>query len=71
VLPILIIAAIAVPVLVIAFMASRRSTEAVEHPATEDDAARARNEQEFADAEAYQEQWREQEHEKHPPDTLY
>jgi hypothetical protein len=71
VLPIIVIAAIAVPVLVIAFMASRRTTAAVEHPATEDDAARTRNEQEFADAEAYQEQWREEEHEKHKPESLY
>ena len=70
-LPWIIIAVVAVPLLVIAALASRRSTAAGEHPATADDADRARNEQEFADAEAYQEEWREEEQHKHPPDSLY
>ncbi len=70
-LPVIIIAAVAIPVLVIAFMATRRSTASGEHPPDEDDAARLRTEQEFADAEAYQEQWREDEHKQHPPDSLY
>ena len=52
-----------------AFRAATRSKVAGEHPAPEDAATIARTEQEFADAEAYQEQWREEE-KKHQPDTL-
>ena len=70
-LPVIIIACVAIPVLVIAFMASRadhRGGRAARHGGRRDE---ARNEQEFADAEAYQEQWREEEHKHHPPDSLY
>jgi len=69
VLPWIILAAIAVPLLVIAFAATRRSNAAGEHPVPEDARTRERTEQEFAEAEAYQEQWREEE-KKHPHDTL-
>jgi hypothetical protein len=68
VLPIVIIAAVAIPLLAMAFFAVRRRTVAGEHPATETDADRRRNEQEFAAAEQYQEEWREEQH-KHPHDT--
>jgi hypothetical protein len=70
-LPVIIIACVAIPVLVIAFMSSRRTTEAGERVADEDAAARARNEQEFADAEAYQEEWRKKDEEQHKTDSLY
>ena len=56
---------------VIAFLASRRSKAAVEHPAGETEADRQRTEQEFAAAEAYQEEWREEQHKEHPPESLY
>ena len=53
-LPLILIAAVVVPLLVVAFAATRRSKQAGEHPATEDDATKARTEAEFAAAEAYQ-----------------
>ena len=40
-----------------------------EHPVPEDDLTRQRTEREFAEAEAYQEQWREEE-KKHQRDTI-
>ena len=57
-IPWIILALIAVPLVVIAFATLRRRTTAFEHPAGEDAATRARTEQEFADAEAYEAQWR-------------
>ena len=69
-LPVIIIAAVAIPVLVIAFVAARRSTAAAEHPPGENEADRLRTEQEFADAEAYQEEWR-KEHKEDTPESLY
>jgi hypothetical protein len=60
VFPVIIFAAVAVPLLVIGFLAMRRSSGAAEHPATETDADRERNEREFEEAERYQEQWREE-----------
>ena len=68
-LPVLIFVLIAIPVLVIAYRASRRSRAAGEHPNLETDADRAEIENEFAQAEAYQEEWREEE-KKHPRDTI-
>ena len=58
--PVIIFAAVAVPLLVIGFLAMRRSSGATEHPAAETDADRQRTEQEFEEAERYQEQWREE-----------
>jgi hypothetical protein len=68
-LPWLILAVVAIPLLVLAFRAATRSKAVGEHPVPEDAATIARTEQEFAAAEAYQEQWREDE-KKHQPDTL-
>ena len=68
-LPVILIVIVAIPLLFMAYRAATRSKTAGEHPATEDAATVARTEQEFADAEAYQEQWREEE-KKHQPDTL-
>jgi FtsZ-interacting cell division protein ZipA len=68
-LPVIIIVVVAIPILVIAFRATQRSKATGEHPVPEDDATRKRTEDEFAAAEAYQEQWREEE-KKHPRDTI-
>ena len=59
-LPVVVFVAVAVPLLVVGFLAMRRSNAAVEHPASESDADRLRAEQEFEAAERYQEQWREE-----------
>jgi len=67
--PVIAFVCIAVPLVVIAFFALRRSKAAGEHPANETAEMRARTEDEFAAAEAYQEQWREEE-KKHPRDTI-
>ena len=66
--PVLIFAAIAIPLLVIAFVAMRRSTNAGEQPASATPEERRRTEEEFAEAERYQEEWRKEQHE-HPHDT--
>ena len=68
-LPVIIIAVVAIPILIIAFRATQRSKQAGEHPLPEDDATRQEIEKEFAAAEAYQEQWREEE-KKHPRDSI-
>jgi type III secretory pathway component EscV len=62
VFPILIFAAIAIPLLVIAFLAMRRTRTAGEHPAGETAADRQRTEDEFEEAERYQTEWREEHH---------
>lgn len=66
-LPIVIIAAVAIPLVVIAFLAARRSDKAAEHPATETDAHQRLVEQEYEESERYQAEWRE-EH-KHETDS--
>jgi hypothetical protein len=53
-IPWIIFGLVLVPLLVIAFVAARRRTDAAEHPADETAADRAELEKEFADAEAYQ-----------------
>ena len=68
-LPVFIFVVVAVPLLVLAFRAVQRSKAAGERPANETDAVRARTEDEFAAAEAYQEEWREEE-KQHPRDTI-
>ena len=69
-LPWIIIALVAVPLVVFGFVASRRRTAAGEHPAGEDAQARARTEQEFADAEAYEAKWREADKERFHKERL-
>ena len=63
-IPWLIMALVAVPLVIAAFVATRRRTAAGEHPATEDAEDRARTEQEFAEAEAYEAKWREEDKER-------
>jgi hypothetical protein len=70
VVPWIILALVAVPLVVVAFLASRRRTVAGEHPASEDAQARARTEQEFADAEAYEAKWREEDKERFHKERL-
>lgn len=67
-LPVWIFVGVAVPLVVIAFLAKQRATRGGEHPAEESEADRQRTEKEFEEAERYQEQWRE-EH-KHDHDRL-
>ena len=59
-----------VPLVVIGFAATRRKTAAGEHPATEDAEERARTEQEFADAEAFEAEWRKQDKERYRQEHL-
>jgi hypothetical protein len=61
-------AVVAVPLVVIAFMAMRRKTAAGEHLASED--AEAQAEQEFAEAEAYEARWREKDKERFHQERL-
>jgi hypothetical protein len=70
VIPWIIIALVAVPLVLIAFVATRRSTTASEHPASEDAQARAQTNQEFAQAEAYQAKWREEDKERYHQERL-
>ena len=55
-----IFALVIVPLLVVAFVAARRRTVAAEHPVGETAEDRAEMEQEFAEAEAYQAKWRDE-----------
>lgn len=58
-IPWIILAVVAVPLVVLAFASTRRRVAAGEHPTPEDAAARERTEREFAEAEALEAQWRE------------
>ncbi len=69
-IPWLIFAVVVVPLVVFAFVASRRRKDAGERPATEDAQARAETEREFAAAEAYEEKWREQDKERYRQERL-
>jgi hypothetical protein len=69
VIPWIIIALVVVPLVVIGFVATRRKTVG-EHPAGEDAEARARMEQEFAEADAYDAKWREEDKERHRQERL-
>ena len=63
-LPVIIFAAIAIPLLIVAFLGIRRSRRSVEHEAEREEGSRAEMEREFAAAEAYEEQWRAEQHGK-------
>jgi hypothetical protein len=65
VIPWLIFGLVIVPLVIVAFVASHRRTAAFEQPAQEDAQARAETEREFAEAEAYQEKWREEDKERY------
>jgi hypothetical protein len=70
VIPWLIFALVVVPLVVVAFLASRRRTAAGEHPANETAETKARTEQEFADAEAYEAKWLEEDKARHDKERL-
>ena len=69
-IPWIIFALVAVPLVVVAFVATRRRKIAGEHPANEDAKARALTEQEFADAEAYEAKWHEEDKERYRQERL-
>ena len=56
----LVIFAIAVPLILVAFFAMRRRRTTYEHPSAADSAADARMEHDFEESERMQEQWREE-----------
>ena len=68
--PWLIFAVVAVPLVLVAFAATRRRTPAGEHPANEDADAQLLTEQEFAEAEAYQAKWHEEDKERYREERL-
>jgi hypothetical protein len=70
VIPWLIFALVAVPLVVAGFVAVRRRNVAIEHPAGEDAQSRAETEREFAEAEAYEAKWREEDKEKFRQERL-
>ena len=65
-IPWIIIAVVAVPLVVVGFMAMRRNASEPSHDAN----ARARREQEFAEAEAYEAKWREEDKERFHQERL-
>ena len=69
-IPWIVFALVAVPLVVVGFVATRRRTAAGEHPASEDAQARALTEQEFAEAEAYEAKWREDDKERYHEERL-
>lgn len=69
-IPWLIFALVVVPLVVVAFVVARRRNVAGEHPANEDARERARTEQEFAAAEAYQAKWHEEDKERYHQEPL-
>jgi hypothetical protein len=69
-IPWIIFAVVVVPLAVVAFVATRRRTVAREHPSSEDADEKARIEQEFAEAEAYEAKWRAEDEERYHQDRL-
>jgi hypothetical protein len=69
VIPWIIIAVIAVPLVVVTFMATRRNKAASERPASDANVT-ARAEQEFAEAEAYEAKWHEEDKERFHQERL-
>ena len=69
-LPWIILAVVAVPLVVVGFVATRRRNVAGEHPPGEDAQASASAEQEFAEAEAYEAKWREADEKRYHQERL-
>ena len=69
-IPWLIFALVAVPLVVVGFVAARRRTVAGERPASDNPQETALTEQEFAEAEAYEEKWREEDKERYRQERL-
>jgi flagellar basal body-associated protein FliL len=70
VIPWIIIAVVAVPLVVVGYMAMRRNTAASELPASDSADSNARTEQEFAEAEAYQTKWHEEDKDRYHQERL-
>ena len=70
VIPWIVFALVVVPLVVVAFVVTRRRTVAGEHPASEDARATALTEKEFAEAEAYEAKWREEDKERYHQERL-
>jgi hypothetical protein len=64
VIPWIIVAVVVVPLVVVAFVVSRRQTRAGETSAHETEKSGARTEHDFADAEAYEAKWHEEDKER-------
>jgi hypothetical protein len=70
-IPWIVVALVLVPLGVVAFVVTRRNTAVGEFPAPSDDAvARERAQNEFAAAEAYEEQWHEADKERFHQERL-
>lgn len=70
-IPWIIVAVVLVPLVVIAFVVTRRNTAAGELPAAgEDGGVRERTENELAAAEAYEEKWHEADKERYHQERL-
>jgi len=70
VIPWLIFAVVVVPLLIVVFAVARRRTAEGEHRASDDSAAQAETEREFAAAEAYEKEWREGDKERYRQERL-
>lgn len=68
VIPWIIVAVVVVPLLIAAFVVMRRNTAAAELPASDDVAART--EGEFAEAEAFEAQWHEEDKKRYQQERL-
>ena len=66
VFPVILLALLAIPLLVIAFVVTKRTRDARLAAAPHDAAAEAELEREFAAAERYEETWREEQHRSGP-----
>lgn len=69
-IPWIILAVIAVPLVVIGYAAMRRNAEAGDLRPSDDAAVRAETDQEFAEAEAYQAKWHEEDKDKYHQERL-
>lgn len=69
-IPWIIFAVVVVPLVVVGFAATRRRTAAGEHPAGEAAEDRAETEREFAEAEAYEDRWREEDKKRYREERL-
>ena len=63
-IPWIIVAVVVVPLVLVAFVVSRRQTRAGESTAHETEESRARTEQRFSDAEAFEAEWHEEDKER-------
>jgi uncharacterized membrane protein len=70
VIPWIVFAVVVVPLVVVGFVATRRRTVAGESPAREGAQARARTEEEFAEGEAYEAEWRKRDKERYRQEHL-